>query len=195
VRRNNIAQRNLTVIDVLASAAMAFPFVAGNVRDLEPRMELVVNRAQLPRTMRVVLSLDEDGSAFPRLKFEPKPDRGDGDCGTVFLERTRIKTKLGCCCGVLTLEAGSRFDCASPRGPVKVQVKGGEVFVRDGKRFVEIRENTTVIEMEKAPGQIYPFALRTEIPGDARKGPSTICRLPSAMRRAKWQAVLRWSTA
>jgi subtilisin family serine protease len=172
VRRNNIAQRNLTVIDVLATASVTFPFVAGNVLDRTTRMDLLVNRAQLPRAMRVVLSLDEDGAAFPRVNFDLKPGKDETrkDCGTLFLERTRIETKLGCCRGVLTLEAGSRFDCQEPRGPGKVSVKGGEIFIRDGKRFVEIRDDITVVQVEKSAGAMYPLALRTAIPANAPRG-------------------------
>jgi hypothetical protein len=173
VRRNNIAQRNLTVIDVLATASVAFPFVAGNVLDHDTAMELVVNRALLPRHIPLLLALDDDGAAFPRLKFDRQQGAGAGGCGDgsmVFLDKTRIETKLGCCRGVLTLEGGSRFDCAAPRGPGKVTVQGGEVIIRDGMRFVEIRDEIVVVEMEKVPGFIYPFALRTEIPPGAQRG-------------------------
>ena len=52
---------------------------------------------------------------------------------------------------------------------VKVNVQGGEVIVREGRRYVEIREERTVVRMEKAPGQLVPLLLRTEIPGDAEE--------------------------
>jgi hypothetical protein len=88
----------------------------------------------------------------------------------VFLDRTRIETKLGCCSGVLTLEKGSRFDCLVPGKLGKVSVKGGEVILREEKRFVEIRDEIAVIRAEKQPNQLYPLALQTSIPRDAQKG-------------------------
>jgi subtilisin family serine protease len=171
VRRNNLAQRNLSVIDVLASAAVTFPFLAGNLLNDEDVMEIVVDRSRLPQAMPLLLALDEGNEAFPLVDLTPviRPeDPQDG--GLVFLERTRIKTRLGCCDGILTLEKGSRFDCADAVRVGKVKVSGGVVILRDGRRFVEIREDTAVIRMEKQAGQLYPLALQTRIPGNAENG-------------------------
>jgi subtilase family protein len=175
VRRNNLAQRNLSVIDVLAGAEAAFPFVAGHLLNLEREMQIVVDRSKLPKAMPLLLALDEDGRAFPRLDFagavlEPGGDYGHG--AIVFLDRTRIAVS-GCCCrGVLTLEKGSRFDCL-PDGKIrKVSIQGGDVVLRGDKRFVEVREAQTVITMEKQPGRLYPLALQATIPAGAQKDQS-----------------------
>lgn len=172
VRRNNLAQRNLSVIDVLAGASLSFPFLAGNLLNAERVMEIVVDRTQLPKDMKLWLALDDDSIAFPRVDLTPTIDTSaeNGKKGIVYLERTRIKTTLGCCQGILTLEKGSRFDCLPTVRVRKVSVKGGEVILRDGKRFVEVREPITTIQMEKQPNQLYPFALQTSIPATAQKG-------------------------
>ena len=185
VRKNNFAQRNLSVIDVFASAGFAFPFIAGNLRNSQRSMSLTIDRSRLPSGMPLLLALDDDENAFPLVDFEPAAQdrearpgtRGDdvvpdgcGDQAMIFLERTRVSTRLGCCPGVLTLEKGSRFDCVKPRKIGSVSVKGGDVILRGNKRFVEIRDQSVTVTMEKAANQIYPFSLLTTIPAAALKG-------------------------
>lgn len=172
VRRNNLAQRNLSVIDVLASASATFPFLAGNRQNAERVMQVLVDRSRLPKDMRLLLSIDDDSGAFPRVDLlgpSFMPDN-HGDGGILFLERTRIETVLGCCRGVLTLEKGSRFDCPPSVKIGKVSVKGGVLILQGDKRFVEVRDATAVVRMEKQPGQLYPLALQTTIPANAQKG-------------------------
>ena len=185
VRKNNFAQRNLSVIDVFASAGFSFPFIAGNLRNSQRVMSLAIDRSRLPKGMPLLLALDDNGRAFPWVDFEAEravgeagqgemdPDielDGCGDQGVVFLERTRINTRLGCCPGVMTLEKGSRFDCIKPRKLGNVSVKGGDVILRSNKRYVEVREQYVTVRMEKAANRIYPLSLRTTIPSTALKG-------------------------
>ena len=175
-RRNNLAQRNLSVIDVLASARASFPFIAGNLYNAERLMSIVIDRSRLPKPMSLLLALDDDGSAFPLVDFETQPTIGNqntDDCcddGLVFLERTRVKTRLGCCTGVLTLEKGSRFDCLNVNKLGKVTVKGGDVILRGDKRYVEVKESVVTVQVEKSPNSIYPLSLRTTIPATVEKG-------------------------
>jgi subtilisin family serine protease len=174
VRRNNFAQRNLSVIDVLAGATAAWPFIAGHRLNRDAQMQIAIDRSRLPAEMPLLLALDEDGSAFPRVELDlPEAPQRHGGCapGAVLLERTRIAIDGGCgCSGVLTLEKGSRFDCLPARRLDPVDVRGGEVVLRGGRRFVEIREALTVVTLDKQAGEIYPLALHTTIPADAVAG-------------------------
>ena len=179
-RRNNLAQRNLSVIDVLAGARAAFPFVAGSRYNRETRMTLVIDRSHLPETMPLTLSLDEDGSAFPAIDFDnqsdPMPGQTHGDedmkkdCGLIFLEDTRVKTRFACCCGILTLAKGSHFDCLPHRTLGNVTVEGGDVVLRNGKRYIEIRQSLVKVTMEKDPATMHPLALQTSIPSASAAG-------------------------
>jgi subtilisin family serine protease len=173
-RRNNLAQRNLSVIDVLASASASFPFIAGSLYNAERTMSIMIDRSHLPKAMPLLLALDDDGSAFPFVNFETQAiNEHEDDCGgdgLVFLERTRVKTRLGCCKGVLTLEKGSRFDCLKVNKPGKVTVKGGDVILRGDKRYVEVKESVVTVRMERSPNSIYPLSLRTTLPATAEKG-------------------------
>lgn len=175
-RRNNLAQRNLSVIDVLASASASFPFIAGSLYNAERIMSIMIDRSRLPKAMPLLLALDDDGSAFPLVNFETQLSSGNqntDDCcddGLVFLERTRVKTRLGCSTGVLTLGKGSRFDCLKVNKLGKVTVKGGDVILRGDKRYVEVKASVVTVQMEKSPNSIYPLSLRTTLPATAEKG-------------------------
>jgi hypothetical protein len=174
-RRNNLAQRNLSVIDVLAGATASFPFIAGNLYNSERIMSLMIDRSRLPQAMPLILSLDDDGSAFPMVSFDTQlsslDSQTDDSCeGMIFVERARVKTRFGCCTGVLTLEKGSRFDCLKSPRLGTVTVKGGEVILRGDKRYVEIKQSLVTVQMEKLPNTIYPLSLQTTIPGNAEKG-------------------------
>ena len=170
VRRNNLAQRNLSVINVLAGAGAAFPFIAGHVANADRFMEIVVNRSALPRGVPVHLALDEDNKHFPLVDVDAGRDIPGGDEGLVFLERTRVLTRFGCCRGVLTLEKGSRLDCEGVRRVGEVTVTGGELVVRGGRRFVEIRDDVVVVRMEKAPGQLVPLLVTAQVPEATDRG-------------------------
>lgn len=185
VRRNNLAQRNLTLINVLADTAAAFPFLAGHVLNVDRFIELVINRSALPKAMPLVLALDGENVYFPHVDVDGsvgqvlgqppthQPDHDDDcGCGTglVFLDRTRVRTRFGCCEGVLTLEGGSRFDCLPSKRVGRVQVKGGDVIVRGTRRYVQIRDDVVVIRMEKAAGQLLPLLLETRVPAGTPKG-------------------------
>lgn len=168
VKRNNLAQRNLSVIDVLSNTTIAFPFLAGNPKNEEPVMEVIVERSQLPKDMKVFLSLDDDGKAFPHVDLTSSVLCEENQ-GIIFLDKTRIETAFCGCRGVLTLEKGSRFDCLCTTKIGKVTVEGGEIILRNNKRFVEIKESIVSIHIEKQPKQLYPLALHTTIPAKSEK--------------------------
>lgn len=161
---NNYAQRNLTVVDTGTMSAQrgfssAFPFIAGHKTNLETGLGLRIDRSALPLSSVVYLSVDEDGSAFPLVDFNLPAS--SLECGMLFLERTRIRTKLGCCEGVLVLEKGSRFCCGDVVPPPNVKVVGGMVILSsDGKRLVRIDDPVATVTLSKAPGQLLPLAVQ-----------------------------------
>lgn len=166
VRRNNLAQRNLTVVDVAAGASLTFPFLVGHLEDMEHFVEIVIDRRVLQKDVQVLLALDDDARAFPRVELKPLNWRSDS---VVFLDRTRLELAVGSCHSVLTLEKGSRLDYPQSVAMVK-EVKGGEIILRDGKRFVDIKEPTVTVSLEKYPHQLHPFSLQASIPSHAEKG-------------------------
>jgi hypothetical protein len=170
IRRNNLAQRNLSVINVLAGATASFPVVAGNRLNKEQLMEVVVDRSQLREEMQLLLSLDDDIQAFPHIDLTNSQTDEQNDNAIVYLDRTKIEITMGLSRGILTLERGSRFDPLMPTKIKKVNVKGGEVIIRNEKRCVDIKDKTAVIQMEKMPNQLYPLSLQIAIPKDSKTG-------------------------
>ncbi|MFT3979797.1 MAG: S8 family serine peptidase [Ferruginibacter sp.] len=185
LRKNNIAQRNLSVIDVLATAARAVavssPFVAGNLANMETTMFIEVDRSKVPSLSKVFLSLDDDGNAFPLVDFTNAGSKDDkkpsGDtCGCkddslVFLNRTLIKTRFGCCDGLLTLEKGSvlEFSCTKEQMAIR-NIKGGHLLVENGRRFIEATGDKLLVEVQKEPGTIFPVSVRTVLPAGLAAG-------------------------
>jgi len=173
-QRNNLAQRNLSVINVLADARGAravFPFIAGHALNADTSMQLVIDRSRLPKAAVVRLALDEGNLHFPHVDLTPVPGRSKGDCGgMVFLDRTRVKTRLGCCEGVLTIERGSSFDCLPSTRVGGVKVQGGLVVLEGEQRFVELREAQAVVTVEKAAGQQVPLSVHVSVPGGLQAG-------------------------
>ena len=177
-RIGNLAQRNLSLINVLADTGAAFPFLAGNALNTDRFLELVINRTALPRAATLVLDLDGANVYFPEVDVDAHVPGGGGgggghdgcSSGLVFLDRTRVRTRFGCCEGVLTLEKGSRFDCVDKRRVRDVSVKGGDVVVRGGKRFALITDDIAVVRIEKAAGQLLPLVLEARLPAGVEAG-------------------------
>jgi hypothetical protein len=166
VKRNNLAQRNLSLINVIAGASASFPFIAGHLESRDRAIEIVVDRGELPSSSGLLLALDEENDYFPAVDVLAADEDSLGHDGMVFLDGARIETTFGCCHGVLTLAKGSRFDCRHGRRIGQVSVTGGEVVLRDGRRYVEIRDQRAVVRIEKAPQTLLPLLLTARIPAE-----------------------------
>lgn len=180
-RRNNLAQRNLSVVEAMAHRSFSFPFIAANLQSSEEMMELVVEKSKLPENVELLLSIEEDGKAFPRVDFEAatykENDRSEDNAeNIVFLERAKIEMNLGGFRGVLTMEKGSRFDFQKSKIG-RIDTNGGELILRGNKRLIKIMESSTIIRMEKQPYQIYPMALQVAVPGDAERNDTYVIRI------------------
>ncbi len=165
VRRNNIAQRNLTVVATTSMELRAFRFVAGNAASADDRIDLVVRAGPLASRGDVLLCLGPPPSADPG---KPPGDCGCDDEGMVFLDRTRVEVCAGGCRGVLTLEKGSRFT-AIPSGPRMIPVRGSEHGSGDGT-CVRITEPVAVIQLSKRAYATVALSLAVRVPSDARPG-------------------------
>ena len=64
-RRNNLAQRNLSVVAMDEARSLRFPFVIGHPANLEPRLDLIVEAGALVRDGEVYLLLGDASAAFP----------------------------------------------------------------------------------------------------------------------------------
>ncbi len=67
-RRNNLAQRNLTVADVDADGVAELPFVIGHPEDKVVRFEVIVGAGEAAIDGKVHLVIDDTGRSFPVLR-------------------------------------------------------------------------------------------------------------------------------
>jgi hypothetical protein len=151
-------------------------------------MELVVEKSKLPENVELLLSIEEDGKAFPRVDFgaatSKENDRSNDNAeNIVFLDRAKIEMNLGGIRGVLTVEKGSRFDFQKSKIGRIIDVKGGELILRGNKMLVKIMDSTTIIRMEKQPYQIYPMALQVAVPEDAERNDTYVIRVSQRDQR------------
>ena len=68
MRRNNLAQRNLTVAEAGAGEMLSLPFVAGHPDDKTVRFELVVDAGRAALDGELHLVVDGEAAAFPALR-------------------------------------------------------------------------------------------------------------------------------
>jgi subtilisin family serine protease len=175
-RRNNLAQRNLSLIGVLGAPpppdGTMFPFIAGNHFNAEPFFEIVVDRSELSERAEVLLELEADRGIFPRVDFSGSNPPVPSPLGEslVLREPATLDLKGKHWRGAVTLAKGSRFDPQPTSALTVVAVKGGEVVLRGQKRFVLVRANQAVVRLSKSPKRIYPMAVRVVFPSDAKKG-------------------------
>jgi hypothetical protein len=173
VRRNNFAQKNLTVVDVVPGLSLAFPFVVAHALDRTEELELVIDRLEMPDRAKVMVELDAAATLFPHAELR------QGQIGRrvhdrealVFLDRTRIAVGSGPSHGgVVTLERGSRFDYAEPGGYDSVEIEGGELVLRGSRRLVQIDEDLTRIHLAKHPGGYLPMAVHLDVGNQLHEG-------------------------
>jgi subtilisin family serine protease len=169
-RRNNIAQRNLSVVDVLPGTSASIPFVVGNRFDWAEHLELVIDRGRLPRTATLEVALDEDFARFPHAGLEnvriapPRADR------LRLPDDARIGLMLAGRSSELMLGRGSELHLPGSLKLTKFHARGGEVVLRDEERFFSVRSALGTVKMRKRPQQVYPLALKVQIPSTAKKG-------------------------
>jgi len=169
VRKNDFAQRNLSVIDVLASpsASLAFPFVIGSRFSKAKSIRLNIDRSKLPKDARVRLNLSDNSKAFPQVDFSQPPNAENESI--IFQERSKVITKIGCCDVLLTLEKNSKIEILCSKLTVR-NIKGGELFVEDSARVVKINGNKSIIEFDSQVNTIYALSLHIDFPRDVSKG-------------------------
>lgn len=175
VRKNSFAQRNLSVVDAFAGALMSFPFVIGSRYRGDRLVRLEIDRSRMPRHTRIELRLNGNERFFPLVDFSHEEgDAGHSQCdgGLVFEDRTRVRTRIGCCDVRLTLERHSRMEMLCARRPPLTisDLKAGGLRVADGGQTIAITEATTHIVLEAEPRAIYALALRVALPANMARG-------------------------
>jgi hypothetical protein len=170
VRKNDFAQRNLSVIDVLASpgasVSLAFPFVVGSRFSKAKSIRLNIDRSKLPKDARVRLNFSDNDKAFPQVDFS-RPSNAKNE-SIIFQERAKVITKIGCCDVLVTLEKNSKIEFLCSTLTVR-NIKGGELLVEDAERVIKITDNKSIIEFDSQGNTIYALSLHIDFPSEVSK--------------------------
>lgn len=180
---NNLAQRNVSVIAIARKMMRAsYRFMAGSRFDFDDHMHLVVDRAKLPKSARLLLDPSDArpivpvvGRPFSVLPFGTK---------TRLLDRARFLVAL---CGseaVVTLEPGSVIEYGNgSHAPLSLQ--GAEWLEDDERQRIAVRAETAVIGVPKAPGEMRPMALTVQFANDTPADQTFPIRLSHRNRRGE----------
>jgi hypothetical protein len=166
--RNNLAQRNITVIPKVQPfikripRAALYAFIAGHRANVEPYMELVIDRSAVPRSVELFLDPAARESVFPALSDD---DLGRGGRATAkVLDSTRLGLSFCGSAGIVTLAPGSFFEWSDGGCAEAVPLVGAEVVKRDGRRLIALRAGKAVIGVPKAPGELRQMSLAMAMP-------------------------------
>ena len=186
--RNNLAQRNITVIRTQAfikriPRASLYAFVAGNRSNLEPYMEVMIDRSAVPRSVELLLDPASRESVFPTLSDE---DLGRGGRATAkVLESTRLGLSFCGSAGIVTLAPGSSFEWSDGGCAEAVPLDGAEVVKRDGRRLLALRGDRAVIGVPKAPGELRQMCLAVSMPDGLRVTKPVMVRIAQRNLRGR----------
>ena len=179
--RNNLAQRNITIIPKLQPfikripRAALYAFVAGNRANVEPYMEITIDRSAVPRSVELFLETAGREPVFPALSDE---DLGGGGRATAkVLESTRLGLSFCGSAGIVTLAPGSSFEWSDGGCAEAVPLEGAEVVKRDGRRLVALRGDKAVIGVPKAPGELRQMSLAVSMPDGLRVAKPLMVRI------------------
>lgn len=141
VRRNNLAQRNLTVVEAAAGSSQVFPVVAGHSRNPERWYHVLIALEGPPRGCRVSVVPDPERSLFPRL-----------DEGRSLRRRPSAPDE----------EGGVR------RRPGWIEAELGAWTGRHGEVVIARPEGS--VRVVRLPGDTREFHVVTKLPDEARAG-------------------------
>lgn len=152
-----------------------FSFIAGHPADETRGMTLVIDRSALPADMKLGVLLDDDGKAIPgfdrALSRRGAPHAGGCEAAElILLERTRIRARIAGMDGVLTVEPGTRFDQDGGGSNVRAEIEGGELLMREGRRYADVRAPRAQLFVDKQPNAAHVFTLVATKPAGARPG-------------------------
>ncbi|HEY2404818.1 MAG TPA: hypothetical protein VGI10_02400 [Polyangiaceae bacterium] len=148
-------------------------FLSGNKLDPSNEYQIEVDRKAAPAGAKVGLWLDDDGKLFPQVARSAPPAANDVaafGAEFVLLDRARIRTSLGPMSGVLTLEPGTQFDLELFGARRVLNVKGGSLAVKGGRRFVAVESAVAQVHMNRVPNVVNVLTLEWEPPPGANKG-------------------------
>jgi Subtilase family len=170
VRKNNFAQRNLSVIDVMAGATLAFPFIAGSLFSNNNFIKLSIDKSRLPQNALVKLKVDNNEKIFPLVNFD-NVERENYGKEFKFFEKSKIISKVGCCDAEITFEKGSKISlqCDDNRKLKLRNIIGGEITVKNGETNIEVKSQKSIVTFDSSANSIFAISVEVNIPNTVKK--------------------------
>lgn len=168
-RRNNLAQKNLSVVGLTGLEGPAgeavWPLIVGSRYSEATFVELVIDAREMPPSAGLILGLDEDFRDFPVL--ERMGPRGaaalTGNASVLTCQRVKLELSPERCSGLLTLEKDAQVQVRSCSLDI-IGLSGADLLTRYGRRYVKVAASTAVIQLQKEPHVLYPVALHATLP-------------------------------
>jgi hypothetical protein len=144
--------------------------MTGNKLNMDPYMEIVIDRTELPRDAEVLLNPSDTDNYFPVLE-QPEIVGLRPNALIKFLDRTRLLlSRSNNFKGIMTLEAGSSFeDVGNNEDNITIiSQQDAEWVTQTGDRLISIRGDNVTIGVQKQPGELRQMSLTIKIPDNAK---------------------------
>lgn len=173
VRKNNFAQRNLSVIDVFASATMAFPFVAGSLFKKQETIRLVIDRSLIPNAVNMRLRLDNNEKMIPGVDFNQTGFVEEDDCNKIVVHNeSHLGVKICGCDVKFVLNKGSEIylNCKKESSKLKlIEHNGGKRMQKNGTNYLTLDNQKSLMTFEISPQSIHALAVELDFPDQLEK--------------------------
>lgn len=173
LRKNNFAQRNLSVIDVFSSALLSFPFVVGSLFKNQRDIRLAISTRNIPDGLKLRLKIDENDQLFPRIKFN-ELEEDIADRKIEIYKRSCIGARVGGCDAKLDLEKGSVIYLFCDKSKNKkldlIHNEGGKLYKQGDVSYLELDTKKTLCQFKIEPRTIHPLSVELQFPEDIDEG-------------------------
>lgn len=166
VRKNNFAQKNISVIEIQPGQATVFPFLMGGDLQLKKGTKLIVERGNLPDSIKINLRINQNENFFPKVNWAvEKVSKAKTEIS--FNDKSCSGAKIGGRDAKIVLETGSIIYMDSDESNLGFQHlnhKGGIGLLRDSIQYYTIEESKSITELSVLPKTRFPLALEIDFP-------------------------------
>lgn len=132
-----------------------FTFISGNFADDTRGMEISIDRSQVPDGTRLGVYLDDRPVARP-----PGKDGAANEAAA----------KAAAGVGKATAAGPAAAPVGAGVGRRPPEVIGGQLLRRGGRSFIETREKTTRVMLDKLPSEVHHLTVEADRPPGAGRG-------------------------
>ena len=170
---NNLAQRNISIVDAALDSLVTFPFVIGSDFDPDEVVELVIDRAMMPKDFEIVLNPFDRATHIPGLQ----PGVSVASNFVKLLDPARIVVKWRGFEGIVTLPAGSEIEAFNSLVDNLLHVEGALLAQHGSDVVLTIDSPKATLRLRKRRSARQPMSLHVHVPGNAVRNSSYLIRI------------------